>query len=212
VVALEGGAGGDDATARLAGGEKRRAGWIVNAAGLYALDLLPEPLPALRLAPRKGHLLITPRHPGFCRHQVVEVGYSKSTLSKEGASVAFNLQARPNGQLLLGSSRQYGTTDRAVEPEVLGRMVRRALHFVPTLRRLDILRTWTGFRAATQDHLPILGPVPGHPRLLLNAGHEGLGITNATGAARLVADHLLGRPAAIPTEPYAAERPLEAAA
>ena len=39
-------------------------------------------------------------------------------------SVACVVQPRPNGQVLIGSSRQYGTTDPAVEPGMLSRMNR----------------------------------------------------------------------------------------
>ena len=47
---------------------------IVNAAGAAAAQLTP----ALPIVPRKGHLAITDRHPGFIRHQLVEVGYLTS--------------------------------------------------------------------------------------------------------------------------------------
>jgi glycine/D-amino acid oxidase-like deaminating enzyme len=108
--------------------------------------------------------------------------------------------------LLLGSSRQYGTLSPAVETHLVERMVRRALDFVPGLQHLDALRLWTGFRAATPDHLPILGPVPGHPRLLLATGHEGLGITTSLGSARLIANQLLGRRSEIDPAPFRADR------
>ena len=202
LTALDGG----PAEAHLASGEVLRAGWIVNAAGHRALDLLPAPLPSLRIRQRKGHLLITDRYPGFCRHQLVEVGYLKSAHGSHEDSVAFNLQPRPNGQLLLGSSRQFGDLSRQVDPALLARMVARAQDFVPGLKKLSTLRVWTGFRAATQDHLPILGPVPDHGRLLLAAGHEGLGITTALASGRLIAEQILQLPPSLPLEPFRADR------
>lgn len=161
---------------------------------------------------RKGHLVITDRYPGFVRHQLVELGYLKSAHAVTADSVAFNVQPRPNGQLLIGSSRQFGAEGSAVEPAMLGRMLARAVAYLPGLGRLTALRAWTGFRAATPDKLPLIGPCPGVDGLYLATGHEGLGITTSLGTARLLADQILQRTPAIPWEPYRAGRTAEAAA
>jgi glycine/D-amino acid oxidase-like deaminating enzyme len=85
---------------------------------------------------------------------------------------------------------------------MLSRMLRRAQEYIPGLARLHALRAWTGFRAATPDGQPLIGPWPGHDGLLLATGHEGLGITTAFGTARLIADLVLERASPIPREPY----------
>ena len=77
---------------------------LVNAAGAWS----PEIVPGLPVKKRKGHLVITDRYPGFLRHQLVELGYLKSAHSHSTSSVAFNVQPRKTGQILIGSSRQYG--------------------------------------------------------------------------------------------------------
>lgn len=174
------------------------AGLTVNATGAWA----PSLTPGWEVRKRKGHLVITDRYPGFVRHQLVELGYLKSAHALEADSVAFNAQPRPNGQVLLGSSRQFGAEDTAVEPVMLGRMVARALEYMPRLAELSAIRCWTGFRAATPDKLPLIGPCPDDDRLYLATGHEGLGITTSLGTARLLADQVLGRTSAIPIEPY----------
>jgi glycine/D-amino acid oxidase-like deaminating enzyme len=75
---------------------------------------------------------------------------------------------------------------------------------------LSGIRAWTGFRAATPDKLPLIGRVPGFERLYVASGHEGLGITTSLGTAKLLADAILNRPSAIPSEPYAASRSVAA--
>lgn len=158
-------------------------------------------LPWLPIQKRKGHLVITDRYPGFIRHQLVELGYLKSAHKLTGDSVAFNLQPRRTGQLLIGSSRQYGNEDPAVDTAILDRMIHRARSYMPGLAHLSSIRVWTGFRAATPDKLPLIGPTD-EPGIFLAVGFEGLGITNAPAAARLLTDHLLGRPSAIDPKPY----------
>jgi len=193
-----------DGTVGLADGTQLAGRSIVLAVGV-ACDLLPS----LPIETRKGHLLLTDRNPDFVRHQIVELGYLKSAHATSTDSVAFNVQPRQTGEVLIGSSRQYGTSDPAVEEDMLRRILDRAEEFLPTIKQLSIGSTWTGFRAATQDKLPFLGPAKGlsdDPSLWLAVGFEGLGITSAPGAARLLVDSLLGHTAGIDVQPYLAER------
>jgi D-hydroxyproline dehydrogenase subunit beta len=185
-------------TVQLSDGGSISAGVTVNATGAAAAKLTP----GFEVRPRKGHLVITDRYPGFVNHQLIELGYLKSVAAAGAESVAFNVQPRRTGQLLIGSSRQYDDASREVNADILAKMVRRALFYMPDLARLSAIRTWTGFRAATPDKLPLIGPVPGSDGLYLATGHEGLGITTAMGTAELLVDEVLARPSRIPREPY----------
>lgn len=183
---------------RLDNGESIQCETTINAMGSWS----PELTPGIDVQKRKGHLVITDRYPGFIRHQLVELGYLKSAHSLTEDSVAFNAQPRRTGQVLIGSSRQYGSESRDVDQPMLTRMLARATEYMPGLARLSAIRTWTGFRAATTDKLPLIGPCPGRERLVLATGHEGLGITTSLATGRLVADQLLNRTSAIPIGPY----------
>jgi glycine/D-amino acid oxidase-like deaminating enzyme len=189
---------------RLADGTLLHSDRIVLATGTDC-----SLLPALPIKKRKGHLLITDRYPGFLHHQLVELGYLKSAHKLETDSVAFNIQPRRTGQLLIGSSRQYDNEDFRPDAAILTRMLERAQSYMPELAQLSGLRVWTGFRAATPDKLPLIGPAQGlsdDRTLWLAAGFEGLGITNAPAAARLLTDLMLGRTSEIATAPYLPQR------
>jgi glycine/D-amino acid oxidase-like deaminating enzyme len=192
---------------RLADGTMLHSACIVLAIGADCTLL-----PTLPIKKRKGHLLITDRYPNFLHHQLVELGYLKSAHKLEGDSVAFNIQPRRTGQLLIGSSRQYGNEDPGINAPLLRQMLERAQSYMPELAQLSGLRVWTGFRAATPDKLPLIGPAGGLSKeqpdrtLWLAVGFEGLGITNAPGAARLLADQIVGRASAIDTAPYLPQR------
>jgi len=182
----------------LANGSEIRATNIVNAAGASS----PLLTPGLEIKKRKGHLAITDRYSGFVRHQLVELGYLKSAHSLSSDSAAFNVQPRRTGQVLIGSSRQYGAEHKEIDHDMLARMLRRAQEYMPGLGQMSIVRTWTGFRAATPDKLPLIGPWPGDASVWLATGHEGLGITTSLGTAHLLADQLTGKQPEIPLEPY----------
>lgn len=184
------------------GPDTLRADVVVNAAGAAAASLTPQ----LPVVPRKGHLVITERHPGFCRHQVVELGYLTSAHVMTTESVAFNVQPRSTGQVLIGSSRELVGWDATVNRRVLARMIERACAFMPALADLTAVRTWTGFRPATPDKLPLIGRWSDMPGLWIAAGHEGLGITTSLGTAAILADLVAGREPAIDAAPYAPDR------
>ena len=154
---------------------------------------------------RKGHLAITDRYPGVLRHQLVELGYLKSAHSLTEDSVAFNVQPRKTGQLLIGSSRQYGDLSAQAEPHMLRRMLDRAVEYMPALSHLSVIRVWTGFRAATPDKLPLIGPTA-DGSVLLAMGFEGLGITQAPGVARLVLHHITKAEIALDPQPFLPSR------
>ncbi|HEX7906892.1 MAG TPA: FAD-dependent oxidoreductase [Paraburkholderia sp.] len=185
--------------ATLADGERIGAACVILANGLDARHLAP----ALPLQPKKGHLLITDRYPDLIRHQLLELGYIKSAHHATGTSVAFNAQPRPTGQLLIGSSRQFDTIDPAVEMPVLAQMLQRAARYLPVLPTLNGIRAWTGFRAASPDGLPLIGPAGDFaPGIWLAVGHEGLGVTTSLATAKLLAAQITASAAPIPLEPY----------
>jgi len=207
----------------LARGAERREGWaveaigprfvagpggrietdfVLNAAGAEARRLTPE----LPVEPRKGHLVITDRYPGFLRHQVAELGYLKSAHTLSAESVACNVQPRATGQVLVGSSREFVGWDASINRALRDRMLERARYFLPGLARLLGLRTWVGFRPATPDKLPLVGCW--EPGLWVATGHEGLGVTTALATARLLADQVAGRTPEIDPRPYAPRRGL----
>ncbi|HSE17345.1 MAG TPA: FAD-dependent oxidoreductase [Pyrinomonadaceae bacterium] len=183
---------------RLRDGTAISAGLVVNSAGSSS----PLLTPGLEVKKRKGHLVITDRYPEFVRHQLVELGYLKSAHTLTAESVAFNIQPRRTGQLLIGSSRQFGVDDCTVDTPVLVSMLDRAMAYLPGLGKLSSLRAWTGFRAATPDKLPLIGPHAEHERLYLATGHEGLGITTSLATAKLLVAQIMNCDTAIPVTPY----------
>ena len=177
-----------------------KAGVVIVATGAATSKLLPE----LPIKPRKGHLAITDRYPGLVRHQLVELGYLQSAHGHSTESVACNVQPRPTGQLLIGSSRQYDVETTTIDQHMLDRMLRRAFDYLPALRDCNVIRTWTGFRAATPDKLPLIGRL--RDNIYLATGHEGLGVTTSLGTAKVLAAEILGRQSPIPSAPYRPER------
>lgn len=188
----------------LADGTRCATGAIVVATGVHS----PELLPGLPVVPRKGHLVITDRQPGVVHSQLVELGYLRSAHTFGAASVAFNIQPRRTGQLLIGSSRELVGLDGSINRPLLAAMLQRAAEFVPAVARARAVRAWTGFRPATADKLPLIGRWPRMDDVWVATGHEGLGITMAPATADLIVAGITGRGAPIDPSPFAPDRPM----
>jgi glycine/D-amino acid oxidase-like deaminating enzyme len=188
----------DDSGVKLANGDVLQAGAYINASGWRA----PQLTGCLPVVARKGHLVLTRSEPGFIRHQLVELGYLQSAHQSTGLSVAFNVQPRRGGEVIVGASRQFGAEDTNVEKDIVNRMLDRATAYVPSLANLEIAGARAGIRAATPDKLPLIGQISGYDRVFAATGHEGLGITTSLATARLLVDGMLGRESAISRQPY----------
>lgn len=192
----------DAPSVRLSDGTVLTAHAVVLASGVHAASLCPD----LPIRAKKGQLAITDRYPGLVHHQLVELGYVNSAHHATGSSVAFNVQPRPTGQLLIGSSREFDDTSSSLNMELMARMLRRATDYLPGLTDCNATRVWTGLRAATPDSLPILGPHPNRPGLWLAVGHEGLGVTTAPASAHILTSLMTGTTCHIDPRPYLAHR------
>ncbi len=148
------------------------------------------------IEPRKGTLVVTAPIPDDVFHTkiILAAGYMESlhATSGSGVAVAANLQQARNGNLVLGSSRQFVGFDEAVDPAVVAQIMQRCLRFFPVLGRVRALRAWTGFRPYTPDLLPIISPVASLAGMFIAAGHEGIGITEAPITGKLISQLVTG--------------------
>lgn len=189
---------------RCADGTTHSAVHVVVASGPESAALVP----GLPVVPRRGHLVITERGPRLVQHQLVELGYLHSAHTLGGASVAFNVQPRTTGQLLVGSSRELVGFASGINRPLLAAMLARATERVPVLASLRVVRCWTGFRPATPDALPLIGAWPAIPGTWIATGHEGLGITLAPATADLIVAGIVGETPAVDPAPYDPARPM----
>ena len=65
---------------------------------------------------------------------------------------------------------------------------------------------WMGFRPSMPDSLPVIGPAPGHPGLILAFGHGHFGMTGAPATAKAVAALVAGMSPPLDLAPYAPSR------
>jgi glycine/D-amino acid oxidase-like deaminating enzyme len=191
------------------------AGQIVNAAGCWAPQIGRMIGIDIPIVPRKGHLIVAARQKPVGMRKVMEFGYLMSKFGgarqvdrdTERYGVALVFEPTESQNFLIGSSREFALYDTTVRPEVIRCMARRAIRFYPAITDFQIIRTYTGLRPWTPDHLPIVSEVDAVPGFFIAAGHEGDGISLAAVTGKLMGELLTGsEDTCIPTEPLRFER------
>lgn len=167
---------------------------VVNAAGVWAPfigEMLQIDIP---IVPRKGHIMVGARQDPVMMRNVMEFGYLMNKFERERIAdartlehgVALVLEPTESQNFLLGSSRQFVGYDSRVDMNVVETMAKRALRFFPKMNDFNMIRTYTGFRPWTEDHLPIISAVDEVPGFYIAAGHEGDGISMATVTGKII--------------------------
>jgi sarcosine oxidase subunit beta len=198
-------------TAVLTKNGRKPAGAVVVAAGSWSGllgNLLGLDIP---VTPRRGNLAVTvPIPDGLINCKVVLSANYIDTVSADpngvGASIAANIQQAVNGNLILGSSREFKGFDNEVNPLVISKMLGRCLRLFPILREVSVIRTWVGFRPYTPDLLPIISPVDKIGGLFIATGHEGIGITEGPITGKLIYKMLTNQSIDFPIESVSMNR------
>jgi len=167
------------------------AGAVLLAAGAWSSLVAGSGLPADAVRPIRGQMVVLEARPPLLDRVV---------FSPKGYLVP-----RPDGRILCGSTMEEAGFEKAVTADGLLRILGMAVETAPSLAAAPYLESWSNFRPATADGLPILGPgaIPG---LFYATGHHRHGILLAPASADLVAASLLGHPATPNLTPYSAQR------
>jgi D-amino-acid dehydrogenase len=95
-----------------------------------------------------------------------------------------------------------GASDLRVPGRVVQRLLSDLQGPLPALRGARVIRRWAGSRPLTPDGVPLIGRLPGHPRIAVATGHAMLGVTFALGTAAMVSAIVAGRDAPTDLAPF----------
>jgi glycine oxidase len=167
------------------------AGAVVLAAGAWSLQVAGHDLPAGAVRPVRGQIaVLDTRPPLLSRVVFTDKGY---------------LVPRPDGRVLCGSTMEEAGFEKAVTAGGLLHVLQLAVEAAPALAGAPLVETWSNFRPATPDGLPILGAgrVPG---LFYATGHYRNGVLLAPITADAVSDAVLGHEPPVDLAPFGPAR------
>jgi glycine/D-amino acid oxidase-like deaminating enzyme len=207
VLALERGPGGEVAGLVTSRGRVATP-VVVNAAGPWSGEVARRLGSAVPVWPRRGRILVTEPVPAaVIRHKVYEADYVGAVVSDSAAlQCSAVVEGTASGTVLVGSSRDAAGFSTAPDPAALAEMARRAVGLFPFLARVRAIRSYTGFRPASPDHLPVIGADAEVPGLFHATGHEGAGIGLAPATAELITALVTGAAPPVDPAPFAPAR------
>lgn len=147
----------------------------VLATGSWSNQLLPLPI-----YPKKGQMLAVRSPANSPTGGLQRVLFGPDTY----------IVPRRNGQIVIGATSEDAGFTPGNTPAGMQVLLERAIRLYPELQHYPIQEFWWGFRPATPDEWPILGPSP-CKNLTLAAGHYRNGILLAPVTAVLLADFIL---------------------
>ena len=163
---------------------------VVNCLGSWAAmgGRFPVELPVV---PARGQMLAFAASPRLFRHVVM-------------SERAYVVQRR-DGRLLVGSTIEHVGFDKALTLEGIHRILSGLRSMSSAITSSTFLEAWAGFRPATPDALPILGPTP-IEGLYIASGHFRHGILLAPITAKVLAEVILTGRSSLDLAPFLATR------
>ncbi|MEM9120977.1 MAG: glycine oxidase ThiO [Cyanobacteria bacterium P01_F01_bin.56] len=156
-----------------------RAEHYVLATGAWANDLLPIPV-----TPIKGQMAAVQVPPSFSHVQPLQrVLFGEDKIY---------IVPRRQGRIVLGATSETVGFTPGLTAAGMAHLFQKAVDLYPTLRDFPVQETWWGFRPATPDEAPILGPSTCQ-NLTLATGHHRNGILLMPITAEIMSDYILGR-------------------
>lgn len=168
-------AGGRTTGALLQDGSMVAGDFVVVSAGAWSGQLeLPRPLP---IRPVRG--------------QIVVLHHVPTLLGRTTWGAGCYLVPRRDGRILVGSTMEEADFRATVTAGAAQRLMQSALRLLPALEGATVEGFQVGFRPASPDGLPVIGPAPETEGLIYATGHFRNGILLAPETAELVADLVL---------------------
>jgi glycine/D-amino acid oxidase-like deaminating enzyme len=116
-----------------------------------------------------------------------------------------------SGNFYLGSHTEFVGFENRITLEKISQFTRIFIftHGVPLLARLRALRFFAGFRPICEDNLPIIGPVPGCPKLIIASGHGRTGVRYSASTGKAVSELIVDEKTEHPMDAFAVDRFVE---
>ena len=172
-----------------ADGETYESEFVVNAAGAWASQIADLTGLKIPIRPKRGQIAVTEAVPSFGKTNFWSADYIVMKLNPDFAKerdpilnelgIGLSMSQAESGNYFLGGTREYVGFDKTVTRTALRLILQEASRFFPALEKINIIRTFSGFRPAPDDGKPFIGPVESQPGLYIAAGHEGDGIALA---------------------------------
>jgi len=173
-------------------GEIISTGTVILCAGAWMQQFERAAGIPLPIVPAKGQMVVARLEPPALRHVVYGTG---------GYAIP-----RPSGEHIIGSTVEFVGYDKRVTVEGVTGILQGITRLVPALHEAAMVTSWACLRPAAPDGLPLLGPVPGRPGLVVATGHFRNGILLAPITGKIIAEFITTGKSSVSMQPFRPDR------
>jgi sarcosine oxidase subunit beta len=169
------------------------AEWVVVAGGAHTPKILSATGIDIPIVPARGQVILTEACPQMTERVIMFVGH---LYTRQSAS----------GNFYLGSHTEFVGFENRITLEKLSAFTQAFTRAVPLFAGLRVLRFFAGFRPICEDNLPVIGPVPGCPRLIVASGHGRTGVRFSACTGKAVSELVVDGETEHPMDAFAVDR------
>ncbi len=144
------------------------------------------------IIPRRGNLIVTEALPKMLHHVILDYDYICCKFD-ENKELGFTIEQAKNGNLIIGSTREFTGFSDGYDFVKIKSILRRAANFFPLIKDASVIRIFSGFRPFSKDFKPLIGYMPGFSNLSIAAGHEGDGIALSPVTGKIISELIAAR-------------------
>jgi glycine oxidase len=108
--------------------------------------------------------------------------------------------------IAIGATEEHAGFDETPTLAATAELIELAVSICPALSRAELGRVWASVRPGSADGLPLLGPLPERPGIVLATGHFRNGILLSLITAELVCSWVLERSQPLDVAPFRPDR------
>lgn len=183
---------------------------VVNAGGSWSPQIGEMVGINIPVVPLRGQVVVTENIYPIVSKKVNEAESKKCTIDYGGHLIDLNItfvyEPTPHGNCLIGRSEEFVGFDNRTTLPVISKLCRRAAKFIPKLKKLNIIRTYSGLRPFCADGLPIISEVVGMPGFYIATGHGGNGISMGPVTGVLLSEMVTGQSQRLPWDIFSLDR------
>jgi len=201
---------------RLKDGSHIKTEYVVNAAGAWAPDIGKLIGAEIPIRPKRGQIIVTQQVPPLGETNAWSADYIAAKMNPQiiqnkpkryrELGIGLALSQASSGNYLIGSTREYVGFDKSTTYEALTMIMHEAIRLFPILKNVHMIRSFAGFRPASEDGKAIVGEVDGKKGFYIAAGHEGDGIALAPITGKVMASMICGEKVIYPMEELSLNR------
>ena len=169
------------------------ADWVVVAGGAHTPRLLSSVDLQIPIIPARGQVILTEACHKMTEHVIMLPNH-------------LYIRQTASGNFYLGSHTEFVGFENRITLEKIAAFMQAFTRAVPMLGKLRALRFFAGFRPICEDDLPVIGPVPACPRLIVAAGHGRGGVRFSAGTGKAVSEMIMDGQTEHPMEAFSPGR------